>query len=321
MSTKILITGGSGFIGTNLIEKLLTENYEILNLDAQTPKIKSHEAYWKKVDIRDREALRKSVIAFSPELVLHLAARTDLNGKSLEDYSANTDGVTNLLDALEELPNLKKVVFTSSMYVTEPGYVPADFDDYAPHTIYGESKVLTEKIIKERNPGYTWSIIRPTSIWGPYFGEPYDLFFKIVLSNKYFHLGERACRKTYGYIGNTVGQIMAIFKGEREQVHKKVYYLGDYEPYNISEWADEIAAYNNSKIPKVPFVFFRLAGWGGDVLKLVGIKFPMTSFRLKNMTTDNIHNLTEIHRLVPTLSVNRKDGTRKTVDWIKSGRQ
>ena len=51
---KILITGGSGFIGTNLIEYLLKNGqYRILNIDILKPKISSHKKYWIKVDLRD----------------------------------------------------------------------------------------------------------------------------------------------------------------------------------------------------------------------------------------------------------------------------
>jgi nucleoside-diphosphate-sugar epimerase len=318
MKTKILITGGSGFIGTHLVDAFHMDDYEVLNLDVQTPKLKAHEALWKRVDICDHNLVEQTILDFSPELVLHMAARTDLRGKTLKDYAANTEGVSNLLSVLDKLPNLKKVIFASSMYVTEPGYVPSDFDDYAPHTVYGESKVMTEKIIKDKNPTYTWSIIRPTSIWGPYFGEPYDLFFKIVLSKKYFHLGEKACKKTYGFVSNAVFQIRTILDSDKKNVDKKVFYLGDYTPYDISEWADEIAEYAKISIPTIPFFFFRVAGLFGDGLKLLGIKFPMTSFRLKNMTTDNIHDLSLIKDLAPNLPINRKDGTRQTVDWIKN---
>jgi nucleoside-diphosphate-sugar epimerase len=318
--TKYLITGGSGFIGTNLISSLLkNKDLELLNIDTETPKIKSHETIWKKVDICDKADLMKIVQVYNPDYVIHLAARTDLRGKELTDYKANIQGVHNLLDALSKVPNLKKVIFASSMYVCYPGYIPKDFDEYMPHTLYGESKVQTEKIIKESDPtSYIWSIIRPTSIWGPWFGEPYDKFFHIVLSHSYFHLGKRACKKTYGYIDNTIYQIMSILQAPAEKVHKKVFYLGDYDAYDITEWANEIAKCATIKIPTIPFFLFKIAAGLGDLLKLMGITFPMTSFRLKNMTTDNVHDLGSIKKIAPNLPVSRKEGTEITIQWIKN---
>lgn len=315
--TKILITGGSGFIGTNIINYLLKKNrIELINIDIVKPKIESHTTYWKNVDLRKFNDIALVIESFSPDYVIHLGARTDLNGNSLNDYDANINGVKNLLDALERVNTVKRAVFASSMYVCEPGYIPKNFDDYAPHTLYGESKVETERIIKEYNPSYIWSIIRPTSIWGPWFGEPYNRFFHIVLSHMYFHMGERACKKTYGYIDNSIYQIMSILQAEPEKVNSQVFYIGDYEPYPITDWANEIASLENIKIPQVPFGCFRVMGWCGDILKKIGISFPMTSFRLHNMTTDNIHNLDPIKEIAPNLPVSRIEGTKITLSWI-----
>ena len=220
------------------------------------------------------------------------------------------------MDALNDVPNLKRAIFASSMYVCEPGYMPQNFEDYAPHTLYGASKVETEKIIKAADPKYTWSIIRPTSIWGPWFGEPYNRFFHIVLKRMYFHMGKRACKKTYGYVDNAIYQIMSILNADAEKVNSKVFYLGDYEPYDITEWANEIAKHAGIKIPNIPYFCFKLAGWFGDFMKLFGISFPMTSFRLLNMTTDNVHNLNPIKEIAPNLPVGREEGTVKTLEWI-----
>lgn len=316
---NILITGGSGFIGTNLIKKLQKDSkYTLRSIDIAEPKVKQHRSIWHKVDIRDKEKLTSEIVSFSPDYVIHLAARTDLNGKTLQDYDANMQGVTNLLDALEKVPNLKQAVFASSMYVCEPGYMPMNFEDYAPHTLYGESKVETERRIKECNPRYTWSIIRPTSIWGPWFGEPYNKFFHIVLRHMYFHMGKRACRKTYGYVENAIYEIMSIFVADAEKVNRKVFYIGDYEPYDITEWANEIAKESGIWIPKIPYWCFKCAGWFGDLLKKFDIAFPMTSFRLHNMTTDNVHNLEPIKAIAPNLPVSRIEGTKRTLDWINT---
>lgn len=313
---KILVTGGSGFIGTNLIDHLSSQGYGILNLDIKTPKVKKHHIFWKQIDICDYDAFNRAIIDFDPEYVIHLAAKTDLNGKSLVEYDANILGVKNLHSIVQKLTKVKRVIIASSMYVCRPGYSPKDYDDYAPHTVYGQSKVETEKIIKSSDALYEWILIRPTSIWGPYFGEPYNLFFKIVLSRKYFHLGSKACKKTYGYIDNFLFQLHALMLAERERVDKKTFYLGDYEPYDISTWADEIAAAKGIKIPHINYSFFKFAAYFGDLLGLLGIKFPMTSFRLKNMTTDNIHDLEPIAKIAPQLPISRKEGTKKTVKWL-----
>ena len=66
----------------------------------------------------------------------------------------------------------------------------------------------------------------------------------------------------------------------------KVFYLGDEIPTNIEEWGNEIASELGIKIIKMPYFFIKVAAYLGDFLKKIGVKFPMTSFRLKNMTTN-----------------------------------
>ena len=117
---KILITGSSGFIGTNLVEFLLKNNlYNVLGFDINIPKIKKHTDVWRQIDIRDKNTLLKAVKEFDPNYVIHLAARTDLNGVTVEDYDSNTNGVINLIEALGNLTNVKRVIFASSMYVNQ----------------------------------------------------------------------------------------------------------------------------------------------------------------------------------------------------------
>ena len=112
------------------------------------------------------------------------------------------------------LPNLKKVIITSSKFVTRNGYQIKNQHDYCPHTKYGESKVETEIRVWGDEPQCDWCIIRPTSIWGPWFGVPYRNFFDMVMKRMYFHIGKIKCHKTYGYIGNSIYQIEQLLFNE-----------------------------------------------------------------------------------------------------------
>ena len=313
---KVLITGGSGFIGTNLL-LFLIEKYEILNIDIRESNLTELQKYTSIVDITNYENFRNVVIGFSPDYIIHLAARTDLNGKFIYVYSANTVGVSNLMKIIHELPKLKKLIVTSSMLVCHTGYYPKNQFDYAPNTLYGESKVETEKIVWDNKPQCDWAIIRPTSIWGPWFGVPYRNFFDMVISRKYFHIGRKSCTKTYGYVGNAVYQIEQILFHETLNEDQKVFYIGDNPPTNIEIWANEIAAELNFDIKRVPFWMLKIAAYFGDLLKLFNITFPMTSFRLKNMTTDNTIDLSETYKIAPNPPCSRIDGIKATLQWLK----
>ena len=312
---KILVTGGSGFIGTNLVDALVEDGSLVLNLDRSKPLKDQHLSYWKEVDILDYANLEAEIIKFAPEVIIHLAAVTDLNGKTDEYYNANVKGTQNIVDISKKVPSLKKVLFTSSMYVCEPGFIPKNYDEYKPHTLYGESKVKGEKIVKAiRDSAYSWVIIRPTSIWGPWFNIPYIDFFNIVYQGKYFDFGH-TCTKTYGYIENTVYQILKLIAADN--VHGKTFYLGDSPPIQISQWANEISIeMGKGKIKKVPFVLMQLAASAGDVLTKMKIRFPITTFRLKNMTTNNILPLNDLYTLIGPPPVNRQQGVKKTIGWL-----
>ena len=319
---KIIVTGASGFIGTNILQFYVKSRNEVLNLDFVVSANIIKNALFQQVDITDYESLKKTILHFKPEYIIHLAARTDLDEKNdIDGYVANIKGVDNLIRVCNQCQSLKRVIFASSMLVCKAGYMPKNESDYCPPNLYGESKVKTEEIIRANCQGvsYDWCIIRPTSIWGPFFGEPYRNFFDIVKAGRFFHPGNEACTKTYGYVGNAVYQIDKLLFAGSEQIHQKVFYIGDSSPIQISQWADEIAAEIGLKIRKLPWFLFKLLALFGDVMGILGIKFPMTSFRLKNMTTDNIIDLDSTCEVAPHPPYSRSQGIKETLRWMESG--
>jgi nucleoside-diphosphate-sugar epimerase len=315
--SKILVTGGSGFIGTNLIEKFISQGHQILNIDIMAPNIEIHKLFWQEVDINILDDLNNCIKTFEPDYIVHLAARVDLNGRELSDYITNVLGVQNLLKCTYNLNSLKKILITSSMLVCDVGYNPIDQFDYCPTTIYGKSKVITEQLVWENCPKCDWAIIRPTSLWGPWFGNPYKIFFNMILSKIYFHIGNKACVKTYGFIGNSVSQIEKILFTSTLDKSNKVFYIGDYDTVNIEEWANEIASKISYDIPRMPFFLVRVLAFIGDIFKYFKINFPMNSFRLRNMTKDNIINLQNTFQLMNNLPFTREEGVKLTLEWIK----
>ena len=320
---KVVITGGSGFIGTNLIEYLSLHNFEIINYDINIPKNFLHTAFWKKVDLLDKNLLKYELTKDQPEYIIHLAARTDLNEtENISGYDINISGVENLMSASIELPRLNRIIIASSMLVCKLGYQPKNFDDYQPNNLYGESKVLTEKIVKEYNNN--WVIIRPTSIWGPWFGAPYFNFFKLVINGLYFNIPEKkASTKTYGYVQNSCSQIYSIMIAKHEDVIHKYFYIGDEQPINITIWSNLIRSeINKPKLITLPVEILKIGSCIGDFLQSnFSFKgFPLNTFRYKNMTTDNIiNNINETNSLLINNDlINLEEGIKKTITWIKN---
>ncbi len=109
--SRILITGGSGFIGTNLIAHLVQKGHEVTNIDINCPINRSHDVYWMQGDILDRKRLKEVFAVSSPEYVVHLAARTDLaKNVTLDDYEVNTKGTKSVLETISESKSVNTVI-------------------------------------------------------------------------------------------------------------------------------------------------------------------------------------------------------------------
>ncbi|MCK4520293.1 NAD(P)-dependent oxidoreductase [Candidatus Parcubacteria bacterium] len=317
---RILITGGSGFIGTNYIEFLLKDkNYDFINLDVDLPRNLTQKDFWRKCDLLDLDNLKKIIKDFSPNYVVHLAAKTGVDEKKLSDFKANTEGVENLLDIFKEIPCLERVIFTSSLLVCEMGYVPKHDTDYNPSTPYGLSKVKMEEIVrKQKNLPYTWTIIRPISIWGPWFDEPYKNFFKAVVQGWYFHIGSGHYKRSLGYVENIIYQIHRLLLAPLKKVDKKTFYLADNKPADLYDFANEIEKVSGAKkIRHIPLWFAKSCAKIGDVLKYLGWKsVPLTSFRLNNILTEYVFDMHPIMEISGFLPYNFKTGVRRTIQWM-----
>ena len=320
MEKRILITGGSGFIGTNMVEFYLNKDINVLSIDIVKPRHKSHLNYFENVNICNKKELLDCVSKFKPTHVIHLAAKTDLRGSNIEDYKANTKGVLNVIDAICSTESVVRTIFASSMLVCKAGYKPVDGDDYKPDTLYGESKVCMEKYIKNNTKIKSmWNIIRPTSIWGPWFRSPYSDFFNMIIKNRYVNIHGKMATKTFGYVENAVFQIDKILLDKGTTHNKEIFYIGDRPPVNIAVWANEIAyALKNKKILAVPFFIFKTLALIGDFLGLLGLSFPMSSFRLANMTNDNVQNLDKTYLLTGEPPIKRSEGIKRTLAWINT---
>lgn len=321
VNMRALVTGGSGFIGTNLIESLINDNHVVLNLDIVPPRNSAHLRFFKQLNILDYESLHAQLMEFQPDIIYHMAARTDLDGKNLTDYAANTDGVKNLISALKISSSLKCVVFASSRLVCRIGYQPDGENDYCPDTVYGESKVQGEKIIKSLRAEIPcrWLIVRPTSIWGPWFDVPYKNFFLSVINGHYLHPKVERILKSFGYVGNTVYQMRSLCEVNASPLDEKVFYMADYPPIDIINMANLIQIYADTRpLRRVPIPILRTLALLGDLLKLAGYKrSPLTSFRLNNLLTPMTYDLDPMEKAVGALPFTLQRGIAETVEWLK----
>lgn len=318
MKGTIVITGGSGFIGTHLIDLLEGHaDLRIVNLDAKPPQKKEHQPYWIKGDIMDPAGLQKIFQDLQPRYVAHLAARTDTDGKTVEEYPMNHIGTQNMVDVIRESPSVERTVFVSTQYVVGPGPLPADEFDFRPHTIYGQSKVLSEKAIRAGNLESVWTIVRPTNVWGSWHPRYPREFWRVLDKGLYFHPGTKQVMRSYGYVGNVVAQMAGIFEKPAEMVNHKVFYVGD-EPVDVFKWADTFSVHlTGHRARVIPQGAIRVLALAGDGLRKIGVKFPIYSSRLQSMTQDYLTPMEPTFALLGPPPKSMEDGVKETVAWLR----
>jgi len=318
---RVVITGGSGFVGTNLVEYFSQRGWEIRNFDIASPRNPDHIRYWTNVNILDRERLIDETRKFQPDVFLHFAARTDLNERqNLAGYAANIDGVHHVIEAVQSTHSIGRVIFTSSQLVCELGYQPKNEQDYRPSTLYGQSKVMTERIIQTAESiDATWTIIRPTSLWGPWFDVPYRNFFNAIARNLYVHPGHIHTLKQWGFVGNSVFQIHRLIEAPEEKIHKRTFYLADYQPIELREFANKVqVAIGTKPIKTIPASILKTAARLGDVATKVGwANPPLTSFRFSNIITMETQDLSPLQEVIGPLPYSVDQGIDITVQWLR----
>ena len=316
---KILITGGSGFIGTNLIEFYLSRypDYEILNVDQAKPRNQHHYDNWEHCDIKDRNSLNKIFSEFCPGYVIHLAAKASLSGSTMDDFPDNINGTRNVVECAKLIPRLKKFIHISTQYVTTPGKTIKNETDFHPYTPYGESKAEGEKIIRKAKFDFDWVILRPTNIWGPWHSFfPHELW-RYLSTNYYIHPGFLKIKKHYGFVGNTVRQIDTFIHKSNKEKNKKVFFLTDPEidSYDWMNGFSRVLSGNN--VWRIPKFLWKVLALIGDFFKILGISFPVDSGRFFRLTINEKLPYHETIKFTGSPTFNLNEGIKISMKWIK----
>lgn len=171
---KILVTGGSGYIGSHTVLELLEAGYETVVLDnlcnsseeslKRVEKITGKKAVFYKADIREQAAMDKIFAEEKPEAVIHFAGLKAVGEsvqKPLMYYDNNIAGTVTLLNAMKE-HGCKKIVFSSSATVYgKPASVPIREDfPLSVTNPYGRTKLMIEEILGDvYTADNSWDII------------------------------------------------------------------------------------------------------------------------------------------------------------------
>ncbi len=174
---NVLVTGGAGFIGSNVVDGLLDNGFNVTVLDNLSTGKKENLnplSRFYKTDIRDKKALEEIFKEVKPEIIYHLAAQIDVR-KSVADPAF--DALTNIIGSINlfELAvkyNVKRIIFSSTggALYGEPDNLPADEStEIAPLSPYGVSKYCTEQYLNyfKSMYGIERVILRYANVYGP----------------------------------------------------------------------------------------------------------------------------------------------------------
>ena len=321
-SMRVLVTGGSGFIGCNLVSLLLARGIPLANLDIVPPLDVSQHTLWTEGDVLDVSAIERVVGSFRPTHVAHLAARTDTGsgkGFRVEDYDVNVVGLRNTLAAVRKHPEVEKLVFVSTQFVVAPySHVdPLSRRRYDPFMTYGESKAAAEEVLWEEDPHYCWTIVRPTTVWGPWAQRYVEGFFSALLRGYYVHPMTGPVIRAYGYVENVVDQMLALLHLERSAVDRRVFYVGD-DPLDLREWVDAFSTeLTGRRARRVPKPFVHGIALAGEVLRRAGLHPPIQLQRFRSMTTDYLVPMGPTFDLLGDRGIPLVEGVRRTVAWAR----
>jgi GlcNAc-P-P-Und epimerase len=315
---RVLVTGGSGFIGTSLMSLMEHRGYEPMNLDIKPPPLAEQRKNWRAVDILDRDALGRAIATFLPTHIVHLAALATFEASDEVLRTHNVGGTANVLDAALGSASLRRIIVTSTQYVNGPGASFDDDLDFHPVNDYGKSKVAAELLTRqEAYNRLDWAIVRPTNIWGPHhprFPEEMWLYIKRGL---YLHPGFGPIIRAYGYVENVARQIDILLHAPAERVRHRVFYLTD-PPIDSFEVLNGFSlALRRRPLKRIPYSLLRWPALAGDAMRVVGLKAPFHSDRLQRMTSPHGARYEPLWDEFAYQPIGLTDAISRTVAWLK----
>jgi UDP-glucose 4-epimerase len=307
---RCFVTGCAGFIGSNLVDRLLHNGYKVFGVDnLSTGQLRfldkanlSPNFKFYNLDLLNIDLLKTILVDI--DIVFHLAANADVRfgtNYPKKDLEQNTMVTFNVLEAMR-INGVKKIVFSSTGSVYgESSLIPTPEDGPFPiqTSLYGASKVACEGLISAYSEGFgfqSW-IFRFVSILGERYthGHIFDFYLKLKENTESLYvLGNGKQRKSYLYVQDCIDAILMALKSSNNKVN--IFNLGveDYCEINDSvKWICRTLEVN----PTLKYSGGD-RGWIGDnpFIYLDTKKIGLLGWK-------------------PKLSI--QDGVIKTLEWLK----
>lgn len=294
---KAVVTGGCGFIGSHLVDRLLSEGHEVIvidNFSSGRPENLQHQRDNSRlnifeVDITDTMAVKKYIK--DVDWVFHLAALADIvpSIQIPEKYfCSNVDGTFSVLEALRQ-QNIKKLVYaaSSSCYGIPDNYPTSESDEIRPQYPYALTKNLGEQLVMHWGKLYKIPVIslRLFNVYGPRsrtsgtYGAVFGVFLAQKLAGKPFTIvGDGTQTRDFTYVTDVAE---AFVQAAKSDITNEIFNVGSGGTYSINRLV-ELLGGEKVYIPKRPgepdctfadiSKIQRLLGWRSKVSFEEGVK-------------------------------------------------
>lgn len=242
---RILVTGGTGFIGRYLVKKLVGEGHKPYVLSRNAPTVPAADINFVKLDLLDHVRLEEWIKKNQPEIIIHLAGATlhnDVSGKACHDL--NYAATIHLLSSARKV-GLRRMIMLGT--AEEYGNQPTPFTEEmkpAPTTAYGISKSrATEYAISEfEASGLPVVILRAFTAYG--YGQPPQMFLSQLISHallrKNFNMTDGIQKRDFVYVEDIVEAIVSALSAQN--VEGRVINIGSGKSTALRDVAEKVWA-------------------------------------------------------------------------------
>jgi 2-alkyl-3-oxoalkanoate reductase len=321
---RVLVTGGTGFTGTALVQRLLEDGHDVVALDykegLQCDLLRKQGARVEIGSVTDQDAVRRSIQGV--ELVFHLAAAfRELNVPDSFYDEVNVGGTRVVLEAARR-EGVRKFVYCSTCGVHgNVDHPPANEDaPIQPADYYQRTKYEAEPLVKrDAGPDMETVILRPAAIYGPGDPERFFMIFKRVAKGTFPMFGSGRTLYHPLYIDNLVDAFLLCIPAGVG--HGREYLIADEKYYPIEEIVRAVAKALEVpvRIPHYPVWPVVAVGHVVEkVCKPIGVTPPIFPRRVDWYRQNRAFDISRAQReLGYTPRVELEDGLRRTGIWYR----
>jgi nucleoside-diphosphate-sugar epimerase len=322
---KTLVTGGTGFVGSHLVRRLLAGGHDVVSLDKNPglfdDELRSGGARLVTGSVTDPDQVSRAMAGC--ELVYHLASPFgDILQPDAAYWDIEVNGTRNVLEAAERL-GVRRVVHCSTQGVH--GIIerpPGDENSpMAPRDFYCYSKVEGERVCQEFiGKGMDLVILRPTSVYGPGDTRGWLKLYRMVNSGWFLMVGDGQTLNHPVYVENLVDAFELA--AQRKSASGRVYLAGDEEPVTLIDLVRQVGAVLGSEVRIVKFPWYDLAWMGATAIEKVskyfGVNPPVFRRRLSWFKTNRAFRIDRAKsELGYKPRVRLREGLARTASWYR----